>query len=384
VTAGASRRRRYWTLGLAALWASAVVIVSIQGAAHHTNNLAIFRTSWDNLIAGRDLYGLNPWHQDYYKYSPTFALLFAPLAIVPFGVSMLLWNALNAGMLYWSFGRVLSAEQAFVARAIVFLDVVGSMQNAQSNALVAGLMILAFADFERRREGLAALSIALATLIKIFPIVAAAFAIFRPFRLHRFAAWSIVVAAVLLAVPLTVLTPAQLADQYRSWQHLRAVDAVTRGYSMMEQAHIWLGVEWPNGPIQLVGAAILLAPLVRYSNWGVAPFRLLFLASVLMFCVLFNHKAESPTFVIALAGVGIWFAISHRSRADWILLGIVIVGTVLSASDAMPEILQQRFFQPYRLKILPVFAVWIATQLQLWRIRPSPTSSLEPAAAPAA
>jgi len=360
------------------------VIVSIQGAAHHTNNLAIFRTSWDNLISGRDLYGLNPTHQDYYKYSPTFALLFAPFAMVPFGVSMLLWNALNAGTLYWSLGRILTAEQAFVARAIVLLDTIGSMQNAQSNALCAGLMILAFADFERRREFLAALSIALATLIKIFPIVAAAFAIFRPFRLHRSIGWSIVVAVVLLAAPLVVLSPAQLAEQYRSWQHLRATDALPRGYSMMEQLHIWLGVDWPNAPIQLLGAAVLLAPLIRYSYWGVFPFRLLFLASVLMFCVLFNHKAESPTFVVALAGIGIWFAISRRSRTDWILLAIVIVGTVLSASDAMPEILQQRFFQPYRLKILPVFAVWIATQLEMWRMRVSATSSLpEPAVASA-
>ena len=368
---------RRWTVGLAVVWVLAVVIVSIQGAAHHTNNLATFRTAWDNLVAGRDLYGLNPTHQDYYKYSPTFALLFAPLAIVPFGLSMLLWNALNAGILYWSFGRVLPNDQAFVARCIVLLDTIGSMQNAQSNALVAGLMILAFADLERRRELLGALAIALATLIKLFPIIAGAFAIFRPWRLTRFVGWSIVVAIVLVAAPLVVLSPAQLAEQYRSWQQLRAADAVTRGYSMMEQFHLWFGVEWSNAPVQMAGALVLLAPLIRYSYWGIARFRVLFLASVLMFCVLFNHKAESPTFVIALAGIGIWFAIAARTRGNWFLLAIVIVGTVLSASDAMPELLQQKLFQPYRLKILPVFAVWIVTQLEMWRMRPGASVSPE-------
>src|ERR1051325_7041006 len=74
------RSLRRWSITLAAIWVVAVVIVSIQDAAHHPNNLATFRTSWDNLRAGRDLYTLNPTHQDYFKYSPTFALLFAPFA----------------------------------------------------------------------------------------------------------------------------------------------------------------------------------------------------------------------------------------------------------------------------------------------------------------
>jgi hypothetical protein len=119
--------------------------------------------------------------------------------------------------------------------------------------------------------------------------------------------------------------------------------------------------------MQLAGVIILLAPLVQVPHWGNARFRLLFLASVLMFCVLFNHKAESPSFVIAVAGVAIWFAASARDRFAWIVLGVVVVGTVLSASDAMPEVLQQRLFVPYKLKTLPVLWVWLLTQAELWR-----------------
>lgn len=355
---------------LAAIWIVAVVVVSLQAAAHHNNNFAIFRTSWENLLAGRDLYGLNTGHQDFFKYSPTFALLFAPFSVVPFTVGMLLWNAVNAGVLYWSLGRVLPLEQAFAARALVFMDTVGSMQNAQSNALAAGLMILAFVDLERRREFLAALALALATLIKIFPIVGAVFVVFRPFRLPRFALWSALVGVGLVAAPLLVLSPEQLADQYRSWGALARVDASPRGFSVMEHLHLWLGVDWPNWPVQLIGVAILLAPLARYSYWGLRRFRRLFLASVLMFCILFNHKSESPTFVIALAGIAIWFAVSPRNRLTWTTLAIVIVATVLSSSDAMPEALQERYFEPYRLKVLPVLWVWLLTQVELWRRTP--------------
>jgi hypothetical protein len=363
----ANRFRSVAPRALAVLWIIAVIVVSVQAAAQHNNNFEIFRTAWLDLLAGRDLYAASPRHTDLFKYSPTFALLFAPFAIVPFGVGVFLWNAANAGALYWSLGRVLDPDQALAARTLVFLDTVGAMQNVQSNALVAGLMVLAFADLERRREFRAALAVACGTLIKIFPIVAAVFAIFRPWRLMRFALFSVVIAVMLLAAPLVVLAPSGLADQYRSWMAIQRVDALTRGFSVMEQLHLWLGVDWPNWPVQLAGTVVLLSPLIRISFWGQPRYRLLFLASVLMFCVLFNHKAESPTFVVAVTGVAIWFATSARDRLAWTVLAVVIVVTVLSSSDLMPKTLQRNLFDPYRLKTLPVLLVWVLTQSQLWK-----------------
>jgi hypothetical protein len=360
---------------VAAVWLLALVLVSLQASARHNNNFEIFRTAWDNLVAGRDLYGANPTHEDFYKYSPTFALLFAPFALVPFAAGVLLWNATNALALYWSIGRVLEPRAALAARAIVFLDAVGSMQNAQSNALSAGLMILAFSFLHARREVRAALVIAIGTAIKIFPIVAGVFALFRPYRLPRFALVSVAVALVFVAAPLAVLSPAELLAQYRSWGDISGRDALTRGYSVMEQVHLWTGLDWPNWPVQLFGAVVLLAPLARISRWGVERFRLLFLASVLMFSVLFNHKAESPTFVVAAAGVAVWFVVSARDRLAWSAFALFVVGTVLSASDAMPEALQEGFFEPYRFKTIPVLVVWILTQSALWRESSAPRQS---------
>src|SRR5690349_14996817 len=48
------------------------------------NNFQIFRWSFDNLRDGTDLYALHPeQYTDFYKYSPTFALLFAPFSVLP-------------------------------------------------------------------------------------------------------------------------------------------------------------------------------------------------------------------------------------------------------------------------------------------------------------
>jgi hypothetical protein len=360
---------------MAAIWLAAVVVVSMQASAQHNNNFEIFRTAWGNLAAGRDLYGANPGHHDFYKYSPTFALLFAPLAVVPFALGMLLWNAANALALYWSLGRALEPRPALAARGIVFLDAVGSMQNAQSNALSAGLMITAFVLLYGRREFVGALAIALGAAIKIFPVVAGVFVVFRPYRLPRFLLVGAGVALLFLAAPLVLLSPGELLAQYRSWGAISGRDALTRGYSVMEQLHLWTGLNWPNWPVQLGGALVLLAPLARISRWGVERFRLLFLASVLMFCVLFNHKAESPTFVVAAAGVAIWFVVSARDRLAWGAFALFVVGTVLSASDAMPEALQEQVFEPYRFKTIPVLVVWILTQSALWRESSAPRQS---------
>lgn len=360
---------------MAILWLAAVVIVSLQASAHHNNNFELFRTAWGNLLAGRDLYGANPSHHDFFKYSPTFALLFAPFAVVPFGVGMLLWNAVNAGVLYWGLGRVLEPRPALAARAIVFLDTIGSMQNAQSNALSAGLVILAFGFLYARQEVRASVAIAVGAAIKIFPLAAAVFAVFRPYRIPRFALVGLGVATAFLAAPILVLTPSELLDQYRSWSAISSSDALMRGYSVMAQIHLWTGTDWPNWPVQVIGLAVLVAPLSRISRLGVERFRLLFLASVLMFCVLFNHKAESPSFVVGAAGVAIWFVTTRRDRLAWTAFVFFVVGTVLSSSDLMPELLQENFFEPYRFKTVPLLVIWILTQFGLWTESSAPHRS---------
>ena len=45
----------------------------------------------------------------------------------------------------------------------------------------------------------------------------------------------------------------------------------------------------------------------KVRRWGDADFRLRFLCSLLVFLVIFNHRSESPSFVIAMAGIAIWF-----------------------------------------------------------------------------
>lgn len=377
--ASPSRRARL----VFAAWAGAVVVVSVQVVVLGNSNLDIFRDAFHDLVAGRELYALGG-ARDYFLYPPPFALLFAPFALLPVWLGLPLWTAANGAALYWGLGRVLDGEKLLVARTIVFLDAVGTMQNVQSNALVAGLMLVACGELDRRREARAALAVSLAAAVKVFPMLAALYALFRPYRLPRFAAFGIAAAALLIVAPMLLSGSAHLSGQYLAWLALAGAESLQRGYSVMHQMHLWLGWNGPNWPVQLAGLAVLVAPLVRLQFWGLARFRLLFLGSLLMYSVLFNHAAESPSFAIAVTGVALWFVHAPRTRVTWAVLGLVVVGTMLASTDAMPRIIQEQYFEPYRIKVLPVLLVWLLTQVELWRQSATAGSPARPAAPAAA
>jgi hypothetical protein len=357
----ASLRRLEW--GMLVLWVVAIVAATFQqGVAHQNNNFLIFRAASLHLLHGQDLYAAYPsLHFDFYKYSPTFALLFLPFALLPFALAMLAWNALNAVALYLAMGTVLTRRAALAGRAIVFLDMLGSLQNVQSNALVAALIIGAFAGYERRHALSASLGIVIGTGIKLFPLAAASFAIFHPRRLR-------VGLALATSMVVLLLLPLLLA-QYRWWRGIETVDAVDRGFSVMWMVQLLLRQGWPNWPVQALGVLALVAPVLarreRWTQWG---FRRLYLCSVLIFCVIFNHQAESPTFVIGVAGAAIWFAsLPERSGWAWATFALVVVCTILASSDAMPNAIQHAVFDPYRVKVVPLIVVWIILQVQLWK-----------------
>jgi hypothetical protein len=366
-------RRRWIDWLVAVLWLGAIVATAMQqGGTHQHNNFLIFRAASRHLIAGSDLYTLYPAeHADLYKYSPTFALLFTPFAFLPVLPAMLLWNALNAGALFVALGMVLPRRAATVARAIVFLDMLGSLQNAQSNALVAALIIFTFAAYERHHTALGSLAAVAGAFVKLFPLAGVSFAIFHP-RKARVALAVVAASVLLFFLPLLVTPLHTLLAQYASWRAQSASEAaIKRGYSVMQMLENVLHGGWPNWPIQLAGVVILLAPvLFQRDRWHEWERRRLYLCSVLVFCVIFNHLAESPTFVVALSGVAIWFAaLTRPSRWEWTLFLSIVVLTILSSSDIMPDAIQRDFFDRYRFKTVPLIVLWIELQRRLWSAR---------------
>lgn len=321
---------------------------------HHHWTFPVFRQSYYHLIAHRNLYASDSAQgYDLFKYSPTFAVLFAPIAILPPAVGLLVWDLFNALALLGAVRLLLPRRQAAIAAAVILPEVFIAAQASQSNALVAALIVAAFAALERRRLTGAAIAIAVGAAIKLFPLAGLTFAL--PNRARWAFAWRFAaVGAALLVLPLGIIPASLLAQQYRWWAGVESVDALARGASVMGLlSHVARG-SWPNWPVQLAGTVVLLAPLVaRRRSWRDPRFLRLYLCSVLVYVVLFNHQAERPSYVIAIAGAAIWYAMSPLAWWRTVLVLSTLVG----------------------LRAAPCLAVWIAIQIDLW----SPRATVEPA-----
>ncbi len=369
-------RSRIWLLAL--YIGSAVLVTVQQGILAQANNFRVFRSASVNLLGGRDLYAAHPeQHFDYYKYSPTFALLFAPLAYLPFALAYFCWSLLNALLLYYALDRLLPERSATLAIALVYLEVLFSMQYGQSNALVAALIVLAFLAFERGRQLAAATAIALGASIKLFPLAALSLAVFHPRRV-RFGLLFLSVLAGVVALPVLAVPARELVAQYRSWQAIEAADTLNRGYSLMQYLHMGLGVDWPNWPVQMAGTALLLLPLaIGRAEWSEPRFRRLFLCSLLVYVVLFNHQSERATFVIAYTGIIVWYVGSGPSVLRTAILALTLAMMVVHDVEIVPYWVKSEIFIPYRLKGIPCVVAWFVMQGELLaqaRRRPLPVA----------
>ena len=359
--------RRGTLLGLYILLAVAAALVAYAwggqaDASTHYNNFLIFKSSFSDLLAGRDLYATHAGqHYDIYKYSPAFALFCGVFAWMPDWLGLVCWNLLNALAVFSAIRAIRPLNEGQKAFVLLFvaIELFTNLQNSQSNGLMAGLMIWAYNGLEDGRVGRAALFVALAASIKPFGLVAAALFLLYPKRIRfgiHLAGWS----ALLAVVPVVVTSPRVLWLQYESWLALlRADQARCLGLSVAGGMQAWFGLVPDKMLIVLAGAVLFCLAYLNRKAWQQPGFRLLLLASALIWVVIFNHMAESPTFIVAVSGVGLWYVSQERSRLDLVLLLSVFVLTCLSPTELFPAAVRAGVMVPWRLKVLPCILVWV-------------------------
>lgn len=324
------------------------------------NNYIIFKSAWFHLADNKDLYKLYPEeHWDYYKYSPTFALLMAPLAYLPDAIGLFLWNLLNGLVFLMAMLKLpfRTNRQRLLALAFVALELIGTLQNEQSNPLVAGLIIFAFISLENKRNNLAAFFITLSVFIKLFGLVAFVLYLFYPKKL-----WSVIYTIgwfiVFWAIPLLVVSPGQLLLLYKSWLALLFHDqSVSYGLSVAGWLHSWFQFDLSKNVVVVAGIIIFCLPLLKKQFYASRQFRMLQLASILIWVVIFNHKAESPTYIIAVSGVAIWFFTQKFKTENLALLILVFLLVMLVPTDLFPRSIHE-FSSQYVLKAIPCILVW--------------------------
>jgi len=326
------------------------------------NNYIIFAKSSEHIRMGKDLYVHYPdEYWDLYKYSPSFAVFFGFFATFPDWLGLFLWNLLNALVFFVAVISIpgLSEKQKLLALAFSFIEFFTSIQNEQSNALMAGLIILAFSSLEGRKYLLASFLIVFSVYIKLFGIVALVLYLFYPQKL-RLALYTALWFVVLFLIPLVYVDTGGYLALLESYGRMLANDnRVSNAYSVMGWLYNWFGLEIDKYFIVLMGAAILIIPLINTASYKTYSYRLLCLSSILVWVVVFNHKAESPTYVIAMAGASLWFVISRKSVGNIVLFVFAIIFTSLSPTDLFPSVLRENVVIPYSLKAFPLILIWV-------------------------
>ncbi|HNP47939.1 MAG TPA: glycosyltransferase family 87 protein, partial [Bacteroidia bacterium] len=327
----------------------------------HYNNYIIFKNSFTHLSEHKDLYQMYPEeHWDLYKYSPTFSFFMGIFSLFPDSIGLCLWNLLNALALFFAVYALpyLSPKQKGFALLLCVFELMTSMQNSQSNALMAGLLILSFALMEKNKFFLAVLCIVSSMYIKIFGIVGMSLFLFYPDKWKN-ALYSVFWIILLFLLPLFVIDFNQLLFLYKSWGHLLSNDYQSAySLSVVGLINTWFHLDINKNLVLIPGIILFMIPFIFTKKYSESTFRTLALASVLIWIIIFNHKAESPTFIVAMIGICIWFFISKPDKINLSLFLFAFILTSLSATDLFPKIIRDTWVKPYALKALPCVIIW--------------------------
>jgi hypothetical protein len=335
----------------------------------HYNNYLIFKYSFSHLIDGLNLYTFYPdEYGDLYKYSPTFALFMGFFYFLPDWLGLILWNLLNMLCLYAGI-RLLphlkDKTKVFIILYVV-LELIGNLQNEQSNALMTGLILLTYVSFEKNNVALAALFIILSIYIKLFGLVAASLFLLYPKR-FRFINWMVIWGILLWFLPVIITSFDTLIQQYANWFEVLLSDHEVRyGFSVLGILHKWFGIE--ASKLLLIGIGVLLFCLGYYRRDAFRDYgyRLLFLSSILIWVILFNHTAESSGYILAMTGCGVWYFTQQKQIGRTFLIITAFVIVSLFSTDLMPADIRHTNIYPYYVRTIPVLAIWIVVLYQMF------------------
>jgi len=284
----------------------------------------------------------------------------APFALMPEFLGLLSWNWLNLFLFLFALKMLpgIDKKAFFIIALISVLELLGSIQNEQSNGLMTALIILFIALMEKNKPFWAIGCLMISVYIKLFSIVFLIMLIMYPGKFKN-ALYTVLWTVFLFFLPAVMTGIDYLFLSYERWFELLQNDHdKSIGYSVMGIFHSWFGLELNKTLLVLVSIIFSLAPLMRIKNYGTIAFRYSFGALLLIWVVIFNHKAESPLFVIAMTGIGLWYVIMERSKINLVLLLFAVAFVSLAFSDLMPHSIKNDFFYKYSLKALPCLLIW--------------------------
>ncbi|WP_316796326.1 glycosyltransferase family 87 protein [Pedobacter agri] len=362
---------------IVAVYIILAIVAGLKQYQHHSyNNYLIFKYVYYHTLDLQNLFDNYPEYGDSNHYGPVFSIFIAPFALLPDGLGMILWNVANVAILLWGiFSLPISINKRSIIAWICAHEALTALFSFQFNIALTGLIMLSFSYLVKQKEIQSAFFIAIGTLIKLYGIVGLAFFFFSRNKV-KFIIAGVVALCVLFALPMLLSSPSFVVQSYADWYHSlvhkNSTNASLTSFqdiSIMGMARRISGdVSLSNTPFLLGGLLLFGLPYLRINQFKYLAFRLMLLASTLIFTVIFSSGSESPTYIIAFAGVAIWFIVQQKPKNKWILALFIFafVLTSLSPTDIFPSDIKE-FIRLYSLKALPCVVIWLTIIFQMMK-----------------
>lgn len=352
-------------------WLAAFIVFGFLSAIHNVinvmhgkvlnyGNYSIFVNSFQHLINHQDLYiGYINEHTDLFKYSPTFALLMGPFYLLPNSIGVMVWDIMNALLLYYALQTIPNLKRINWFLLLTIILAYGSFQSHQTNALIVSIALLFNNCLERKDYKYAGALLSLVTFIKIYGIFIAIMLIFYPQLRVKVVLSFIFSSLVLFLLPLIIVSPHELLTQYQSWGNMMHNDG-RFGLSILGSVDALHTLDATKRYIfELLSLlfVITLPITIVTKNRGVNRQTIITtLYFILIWMVIFNHKAEPQTFIIAYIGILGWLFAKDKINILAMLLIVILI--VIDLTNYI-SIISPKFSQHYCLLSVLCCIFWL-------------------------
>jgi hypothetical protein len=181
-----------------------------------------------------------------------------------------------------------------------------------------------------------------------------------PNQLKKAISQAFVVMLILFGLPLIVTPFETLIQQYVNYFDLLKNDGNTFvKYSVMAWLNTWFHLNIGKNIVLAIGLVIQLSPLFFQSDF-LKKNRIVYGLSWMIWVVIFNHMAESATYIIAVGAIMAFLAMKDKI-SNYYLIGLVLLFflTELGPSDIYPKDLRIWIVETAQLKVFPCIVFWV-------------------------
>jgi len=363
------------------------------------SDFRVYHATGERFLAREDIYARPDWSITPYKYSPTFAMLFSPLSLLPRHQASLVFFAINflsviaicffckrlivaEELSYGQYWLVFFLTLLFTSRFILLV-----WDSGQVNLIMFLLVLVSLYCMENDRPMLSGATLALAALFKYMPLVFIPYLVLR--GRYKILIYVMVFLLIFLAVPAFVVGFDQNIAYLKTWvPSIVHGDSFDKGswFDNKNQSFYSMCVRYltlcrPMGPSwlrlsfkQALGASLLFGAViylfVLFTNKPRKEVERIDYAALLICMAIFNPNAWMVNFVVYMFAY-IYLLdhlIRHRFK-DRITIALVFLSFVLSSWTAETTVGNDWEIYLERLSVVTLSALTLITSLFIIKFR---------------